>query len=539
MNSLRGGLFVMATVLSGAVSLHSQSAPVGVVRITVDVTKQRHAINPLIYGVNFGTTKQLQTLRAPLNRQGGSAAEVYDYKSGARNAGMNWFYESSLVDRKDILQLPPEDFIALTQRAGADSMITIPLMGWVAKLGPNNSKLASFSITKYGLQKTTDEKWMPEAGNGVRLDGTAIHNDPNDAMQPDTPEREAVFVQSLVKSRRLGETRYYLLGNEPSLWHENRMDVRPIGAHASELLTKTLALSDAIHKADPNAKVVGPEEWMPVGTTDTGFDIQLRSTKGTATTDRTKETGGMDFLPWLLGKWKAAGHPVDVVTVHYYPQSNQYSDDVSEQMQLLRNRSTRALWDTGYHDIPWVPANTALIPSLRAMVDHYYYRGTPIGLTEYNWGADKHMNGATAQADVLGILGREGMTMATRWIAPPDGSPTFLAMQMYRNYDGHGGSFGDVSIAASAPNPDTVAVFAAERTADHAVTVVVINKQLHEPAPVQVSLQGMAASGMVETHTLSDGKISAASVTPYGGGVISCVLPPQSVTLLVVHTHGV
>jgi len=537
MNRLRSGLLAVSAVVLSSACLHAQSAPAGATRITVDVTKQRHAIHPLIYGVNFGTTKQLQMLRAPLNRQGGAAAEAYDYQSGARNAGMNWFYESSLADRKDIMQMPAEDFIMQTQRANADSMITIPLMGWVAKLGPNNSKLASFSISKYGLQKATDEKWMAEAGNGIRLDGTAIHNDPNDAMQPDTPAREAVWVRSLLKNRRPDETRYYLLGNEPSLWHEIRMDVRPVGTHASELLTKSLALADAIHKADPNAKVVGPEEWMPVGTTDTGFDIQLRSTKGTATTDRVKETG-MDFLPWLLSKWKAAGHPVDVVSVHYYPQSNQYSDDVSEQMQLLRNRSTRALWDTGYHDIPWVSANTALVPSLRAMVDRYYVRDTPIGLTEYSWGADKHMNGATAQADVLGILGREGMTMATRWIAPPEGSPTFFAMQMYRNYDGHGGSFGDVSVAASAPNSDIVSAFAAERTADHSVTIVVINKQLHEAAPVQVALRGIGAAGAVETHTLSDGKMLAPAVTTYSGGFISCVLPPQSVTLLVVHAHG-
>lgn len=537
MSRLQTGLVAATSILLSAACVQAQSAPPGVTRITVDVTKQRHPISPLIYGVNFGTTRQLQMLRAPLNRQGGAAAEAYDYKSGARNAGKDWFYESSPVDRKDIMQMPAEDFIAQTQRAGADSLITIPMFGWVAKLGPNNSKLASFSITKYGLQKATDEKWMPEAGNGQRLDGTAIHNDPNDAMQPDTPAREAVWVQSLAKSRRPDETRYYLLGNEPSLWHEIRLDVRPVGTHATELLEKSVALANAIHQADPKAKVVGPEEWMPVGTLDTGFDIQQRSIKGTAPTDREKQTG-MDFLPWLLGKWKAAGHPVDVVTVHYYPQSNEYSNDVSEQTQLLRNRSTRALWDTKYHDISWVPTNTAVIPSLRAMVDRYYYPGTPIGLTEYSWGAEKHMNGATAQADVLGILGREGMTMATRWIAPPEGSPTFLAMELYRNYDGHGGSFGDISIAASVPNPDTVSAFAAERSSDHAVTVVVINKQLHEAAPMQLALQRMNAAGTVETYTLSDGKIPAPAVTTYSGGFISYVLPPQSVTLLVVHAHG-
>lgn len=528
---------LVASLVLCAVPLHCQSKPAAV-RITVNVTKQRHPINPLIYGVNFGTTKQLLTLRAPLNRLGGAAAEVYDYKSGARNAGMNWFYESYPSDPKDILAQHAEDFIALTQRGGADTMITIPLMGWVAKLGPNNAKLSSFSITRYGLQKSTDEHGMTEAGNGLRVDGTAIHNDPNDAMQPDTPAREAVWVRSLLKNRRPNETRYYLLGNEPSLWHENRLDVHPVGVHASELLAKSLAMATAIHQADPKAKVVGPEEWSPIGTLSTGFDVQLQSTKNNATPDRVKETGGMDFLPWLLTRWRAAGHPVDVVSVHYYPQSNQYSDDVSEPMQLLRNRSTRALWDPSYHDVPWIPVNTALIPSLRTMVDRYYYRGTPIALTEYNWGADKHMNGATAQADVLGIFGREGLTMATRWIAPPDGSPTFLAMQMFRNYDGHGGSFGDISVATSAPDPDTVSAFAAERTADHSVTVMVINKQLHDAAPVQVTVQGTSPAGTVEMHTLSNGKLTTSSSATYSGGVISSRLEPQSITLFVVHTHG-
>lgn len=203
------------------VSYGEQSKP-RETNITVDVSRNRHPISPLIYGVNFGTTKQLQLLRAPVNRLGGAAAEVYDYHSGARNAGNNWFYESYPANKADILAQYGEDFISLTQRAGADSLITIPMMGWVAKLGPNRTRLSSYSIAKYGLQKSTDAHGMTEAGNGIRLDGGVIHNDPNDAMQPDTPGREAVWVRSLLKNRRSGETRYYLLGNEPSLWHENR-----------------------------------------------------------------------------------------------------------------------------------------------------------------------------------------------------------------------------------------------------------------------------------------------------------------------------
>ena len=48
-----------------------------------------------------------------------------------------------------------------------------------------------------------------------------------------------------------------------------------------------------------------------------------------------------------------------------------------------------------------------------------------VALTEYSWGADGDMNGATAQADILGILGREGVDMAARWTCPDKSTPTY------------------------------------------------------------------------------------------------------------------
>ena len=38
----------------------------------------------------------------------------------------------------------------------AEPMVTIPMVAWVAKLGPNRSKLASFSAAKYGAQTDCD-----------------------------------------------------------------------------------------------------------------------------------------------------------------------------------------------------------------------------------------------------------------------------------------------------------------------------------------------------------------------------------------------
>ena len=47
------------------------------------------------------------------------------------------------------------------------------------------------------------------------------------------------------------------------------------------------------------------------------------------------------------------------------------------------------------------------------------YPGTKTAITEYNWGGQEHINGALAQADILGIFGAYGLDMATLW-GPPD-----------------------------------------------------------------------------------------------------------------------
>jgi hypothetical protein len=44
-----------------------------------------------------------------------------------------------------------DDFISATRAAGAQSMVTIPTIGWVAKLDPGRGKLSSFSIANTWL----------------------------------------------------------------------------------------------------------------------------------------------------------------------------------------------------------------------------------------------------------------------------------------------------------------------------------------------------------------------------------------------------
>jgi hypothetical protein len=135
------------------------------VNISVDAAANRHAINPNIYGVAHASTTQLNDLNSPLNRNGGNNTSRYNWQLNADNRGNDWYYES-IGDSSSAAGERGDTFIFNSKAANAQAMLTIPQIGWVAKLGSNRNKLASFSIAKYGAQTGNDWQWFPDAGNG-------------------------------------------------------------------------------------------------------------------------------------------------------------------------------------------------------------------------------------------------------------------------------------------------------------------------------------------------------------------------------------
>jgi hypothetical protein len=200
-------------------------------------------------------------------------------------------------------------------------------------------------------------------------------------------------------------------------------------------------------------------------------------------------------------------------------------------MQQRRNRSTRALWDTNYVDGTWINDRVCLIPRMRAWATNY--PGTPIGITEYNWGAENHMNGATAQADILGLFGREGLDLAVRWTAPATNTPVALAFQMYRNYDGTNAGFGEISVKASAPDPDALSAFAGVRAEDGALTIMLVNKQLYTNAAVTVAITNFAHAGGARVWQLVTNAIVRLPDVAVRTNQMAVSLPAQTITLLV------
>src|SRR5205085_10693786 len=136
----------------------------------------------------------------------------------------------------------------------------------------------------------------------------------------------------------------------------------------------------------------------------------------------------------------------------------------------------------------------------------------------------------------MGILGRESLDIAARWTTPDPSTPTYKAMKLYRNYDGSKSTFGDTSVSATGPNPDNVAPFAAQRTIDGALTVMVISKYLSGSTPVTVNLANFSAGATAQVWQLtsSNAITRLADLTLAGPSFSTTIASSPSVTLFVI-----
>ena len=231
---------------------------------------------------------------------------------------------------------------------------------------------------------------------------------------------------------------------------------------------------------------------------------------------------------------------MDYLEIHAYispdnlPGNYQVNKSVNDALRLT---STRSFWDPSYMpprddmkgmNAKWGVGNPQLIPRMRKWIDDNY-PGTLLAITEYNWGAPEHITGALAQADLLGIFGREGVDLATIWGPPGAKQPASFAWRMFLNYDGQGGAFGETSVLAQTANADEISIFAAERK-DGAVTMLLLNKT---PDDRMASLDATnAPAGSIEAWRYSRADLTRIvlvdGVTPD-----AMPLPGYSMTMLV------
>jgi hypothetical protein len=552
-------VLVTLGLLTTSVGFDRPAAAAGGPNLSVNAAAGQHPISPLIYGMNFADAALAQDVRLPLDRWGGNSTTRYNWQNDMSNHASDYFFENIPSDNPDTSQLPnnsaADRFVKQNRDYAADTLLTIPLIGWTPGARKEGHPYdCGFKVSKYGAQQSVDP-YDTNCGNGKHTNGTPITgNDPHDTSIAIGPTFVQDWVRHLIGrygTAAQGGVRYYNLDNEPGLWNSTHRDVHPLHPTFDELTNLGKQYAAAIKAVDPGAQTLGP---VQDGWTRYYYASYLSYPDQIAQDDR-QAHAGKPFVQWYLEQMAAASATaqvrlLDYFDLHYYPQAGgvALSPAGDANTQALRLRSTRALWDPTYVDESWIPSTgeatavggvgvngaVQLLPRMRDWVQRFY-PGTKLAISEYNWGALDHINGALAQADVLGIFGRERVDMATLWAPPEPNQPGAFAFRMYRNYDGQGGQFGDVSVSAASADQGQLAIYAARRGSDSSLTLMIINKTGGDLTS-SVGLSGYSPAAKARVYRYSSANLNAivrqADQTVSAGG-FSATFPANSITLVV------
>ncbi|MEU8233342.1 glycoside hydrolase family 44 protein [Actinoplanes sp. NPDC048967] len=526
-------LSVVATLVTIQVAPAPATAVAGLT-LSVDVSAARHRISPDIYGLNGAEAGFAAEIGLPVARWGGNASSRYNFKNHTYNTGSDWFFENIVAGPENTV----EAFVERNRALGAKQIVTVPMIGWVAKDSPSSHPFhCGFPATRFPEQDQFDQ-WDPNCGNGRLHDTNLTGADPADTSVAAGASFDGEMVSHLVGrfgTAAQGGVRIYELDNEPVLWAATHRDVHPEVVSYDELGSKSTATAAAIKKADPSAAVLGPSGWGYCEWISSGVD-------GCALGADAAAHGGLNLSQWYLKNMKdysdahGGRRLLHYFDQHYYPQIGGGTD---ADANALRLRSTRSLWDPTYVEESWIGPSGVNAPPLhfiRTMKSWIaeQYPGTRTAISEYNFGALDHINGALTQADVLGIFGREGLDLATMWGEPQPAQPAAYAFRMYRNYDGAGGRFGDVSVSATSSDQGQLAVYAAQRSSDKALTLMLVNKTSDDLTSA-LSIKGFPG-GTARRFTYSPADLTSivrGTDVAAKRGTIKATYPANSITLLV------
>jgi hypothetical protein len=165
-----------------------------------------------------------------------------------------------------------------------------------------------------------------------------------------------------------------------------------------------------------------------------------------------------------------------------------------------------------------------------------HYPGTRLAITEYNYGGGEHVSGGVAQADALGIFGREDLFATALWDLQGGTGYVDGAFALFCNYDGAGGRFGDTSIGASTSNHEATSVYGSvDQGRDDRMVIVAVNKSTG-PTSAEILVAHPVDFAGAQTWQIgasSASPIRGVDLAPSARNAFRLEMPASSVTTLV------
>jgi hypothetical protein len=497
------------------------------VQLEIETTVDQRAISPWIYGINGGGEGAAHPEVFTFFRSGGNRLTAYNWENNASNAGSDWFHQNdSYLGGGDTPGEVPRSFIASVMSRGA-ALVTVPIIGYVAA-----DKNGDGDVMDSGSDYLTERFRISRARKGSPLSETP---DLGDAYV--NQDEMVAFLESRFGSAEV----FYSLDNEPDLWTETHARLR--GGDGSEALTyqelidRTIEYASMIEERAPGALVFGPVSYGYAGY------VRLQDAPDAA---------GRDFIDTYLDAMRTyetenGARIVDVLDLHWYPEIDRAagaveSDSTDADVAYWRMQAPRSLWDDTFEEPGWISTDylngpVRLIPQLRSQIDAHY-PGTRLAFTEYYYGGGDHVSGGIAQADVLGVFGREGVFAANLWhLGETDDRYIHGAFEMYRRLGDTSTRFGDTSVRAETSDVEATAVYASIDTSVAGRVVVIAINRTDAPLTAGIRIAHPAELGSANVFTLTSSSPSpeaGSALAPVATNAYSYAMPAYSVSALVI-----
>ena len=467
-------------------------------------------ISPYIYGYQGFAGTWIKEANFSLIRAGGNRWSAYNWENGISHAGSDWLYQnddslcSSLgATIPNCLTTPASVTKYFLDQAfnkngsgmrSEAAILTIPMLDYVSYKATNGDVCPVGSITS--TNECTTRSYLSTVFRSSKpKKGSAFSLIPNvtdtDVYQDEYANWISNYQKTVVPDKKI----FLSLDNEYALWGSTHNRIRPGGDYCvhnptpTEILSKTLALGSALKAAYPSAIVLGPVSY--------GW-YELTDFQGFNSCDNSGPF--VDFyLKGIKGK-----NAVDVFDFHWYPEARGNVGRITEGNGTdnidARLQSTRSFWDPTYIETSWITENLGnqpikLFSRLREKINAYN-PGMGLSITEYNHGGENHISGAIAQADALGIFGRDGLFAATYWPLSSDQKYIFGTFKMFRNYDGLYSTFGNTALSSVTNGTVRSSVYASIFNSDPSKMLVVAINKTAQPLVANLSITGNTYSNM-------------------------------------------
>ena len=489
---------VFASLTGGQAKIDTGWTDTGNITVNIDTTKNKTAISPYIYGLCTDVTMTGVTVNA--TKQSGAALSSYNWESNFSNSTIAGNSTNDLALVKgyagaDLKKpaLNAENLVTKADRYDISSRyLTLQMMGYVSK-DSNGRVLTTDSISD-------------------RFDIISFDNPDGYLTQPDLNDG-IVYIDEYVSylvnkysQASNGGIDGYFLDYEPENWSENYPFLNLPMLTPKSLVEKSSELSKTVKSIDKSALIFGPsinglESYVNLSNSDVWKNYS-------------------DSYSWFIDYYldnmskmsQISGYRLlDVLDLHFISEAkDSLMEPVVDSNTIFSNaarmQAVRILWDSSYTENSFsaiqYKQNTPIIPTIQASI-RMYYPETKLSFSEYNFGGGKHISGAIAEVDALGIFASQGVYMASLKPNTSEFPYQKAAINMYTNYDGLGSSFGNTLVKSDNGGDIMSSVYSAINNNESSLKTILINKNDELAKKVKVNITSDAQYSLANVYCLN------------------------------------